>query len=360
MTLSIPVRNLYYLLCYAWNRFPEGQVIDVSGMKGPDLPNLLAKVLIGGTQHLLRRGLDRGYLAFDEETGRLRGRIMFGETIRQALLPQARASCQYDDISHDVLHNQILKSTINLLGKATEVDPGLRHSLRMLDRDLGDISLIRLSTAAFRRVQLYSNNAFYAFLMKVCALVHEALIPEERSGSFRFRDILRDEAKMAAIFQDFVLNFYRLEQSEYKVKSDTISWEAVPLNDAAAGLLPTMRTDVSLRSPTRTIIIDTKFYKGALQTYFDRHSIRSDHLYQLFAYLKNLERRGGADANAEGILLYPAVEQELHLSYQVQGHNMSVRTIDLSQDWQRVHLQLLEVIDLSNHLSDRSVVAGWS
>jgi 5-methylcytosine-specific restriction enzyme subunit McrC len=346
---SIPIQNLYYLLCYAWNRFPEGRVIDISGIKGPDLPNLLAKVLIGGTQHLLRRGVDRGYLAFDEETGRLRGRLMFGETIRRALLLQARASCQYDDISHDVLHNQILKSTINLLAKASELDPALRHCLRILDRDLNDISLIRLSTAVFRRVQLYSNNAFYAFLMKVCALVHEAMIPEERSGTFRFRDILRDEAKMAAIFQNFVLNFYRLEQSEYQVKSEAISWQAIPLSNAAADLLPAMRTDVSLRSPTRTIIIDTKFYKDALQTYFDRRSIRSAHLYQIFAYVKNLEHRIGVDADAEGILLYPTVDQELHLRYEMQGHIISVCTLDLMQDWRRVHSQLLGIVDLASY-----------
>ena len=208
MPAAIPIENLYYLLCYAWNRFPEGRVVDVSGVKGPDLPNLLAKVLIGGTQHLLRRGLDRGYKVFEEDSGRLRGRIMMGETIGRALLLQARARCQYEELSYDILHNQILRSTITLLADADAIDGELRHELRNVDRALDGITTVRLSNEAFRRVQLYSNNAFYAFLMRVCALVRDALIPEERSGRFRFREVVRDETRMAAIFQNFVLNFF--------------------------------------------------------------------------------------------------------------------------------------------------------
>jgi 5-methylcytosine-specific restriction enzyme subunit McrC len=276
----------------------------------------------------------------------LRGRIMMGETIGRALLPQARAGCQFDDLSHDILHNQILRSTISLLADADEVDRALQHELRNLDRALDGISTIRLSNEAFRRVQLYSNNAFYAFLMKVCALVREALIPEERSGRFRFRDVLRDEARMAAIFQDFVLNFFRLEQSTYQARSETILWDADPAFGDAGELLPSMMTDISLRSANRTIIVDAKFYKDALQTYFDRRSIRSTHLYQLFAYLKSLEPQGGPDAHSEGILLYPAVNQMLDLRYRIQGHVIALRTLDLSQDWRKIHAQLLAMVDL--------------
>jgi|GEM_PF-3543589 len=42
-------------------------------------------------------------------------------------------------------------------------------------------------------------------------------------------------------------------------------------------------------------------------------SVHSVHLYQIYAYLRNLERRGGPDAQAEGILLYPAVSQRIDL-----------------------------------------------
>ena len=67
MSHVIPIQNIYYMLLYAWNRLPEGSNIDVSGVPSPDLPNLLAKVLLEGTRDVLRRGLDRGYIEKAED-----------------------------------------------------------------------------------------------------------------------------------------------------------------------------------------------------------------------------------------------------------------------------------------------------
>ncbi len=42
----IPIENIYYLFCYAWNRFEEAQTIPLGASPGPDLPNLLARVCV--------------------------------------------------------------------------------------------------------------------------------------------------------------------------------------------------------------------------------------------------------------------------------------------------------------------------
>src|SRR6516162_2134201 len=86
----IPIKNLYYLLCYAWNHFHEGQVIFVSAIDSPNLSDLLASVLASGTRHLLRRGLDRGYVASREDTPSVRGRIVFKETVQRNLPMRAQ------------------------------------------------------------------------------------------------------------------------------------------------------------------------------------------------------------------------------------------------------------------------------
>ena len=109
-------------------------------------------------------------------------------------------------------------------------------------------------------------------------------------------------------------------------------------------MLPDMTTDISLRSVNRTIVIDTKYYESSLQTYREKQSIHSEHLYQIFAYLKNLEVRGGPDKYAEGILLYPTVSQTLDLHYTIQGHTIRVCTIDLSQNWQSIRRHLLRLL----------------
>ena len=61
--MAIPIQNIYYLLCYAWDRLEARDLIDVSSLAGSRTENLFAKVLAEGTSHLFLRGLDRGYIA---------------------------------------------------------------------------------------------------------------------------------------------------------------------------------------------------------------------------------------------------------------------------------------------------------
>jgi 5-methylcytosine-specific restriction enzyme subunit McrC len=183
--------------------------------------------------------------------------------------------------------------------------------------------------------------------MKVAELVHEALLPEEGTGRFRFADLLRDERKMALVFEEFVRNFYRLEQRLYPhVRRERIRWDlsTEPLPAAATSLLPTMETDVSLRSSTRTVVIEAKYYRDALTSRYGGQTLHSGNLYQLFAYLKNLEAHGGADARAEGVLLYPCVDRPLDLRYRIQGHDLRICTLDLSVPWPEIHRGLISLL----------------
>ena len=62
---------------------------------------------------LVRRGLDRSYVDRTEEIPLLRGRIDFGESAKRQSLWRARMVCTFDELSADVLHNRILRSTLD-------------------------------------------------------------------------------------------------------------------------------------------------------------------------------------------------------------------------------------------------------
>jgi 5-methylcytosine-specific restriction enzyme subunit McrC len=64
----------------------------------------------------------------------------------------------------------------------------------------------------------------------------------------------------------------------------------------------------------------------------------------LFSYLKNAEARGPSYANAEGVLLYPAVGEKLSLRVKIQGHPVSVCSINLDQPWQMIKADLLGLL----------------
>ncbi len=213
------------------------------------------------------------------------------------------------------------------------------------ERSCLDVCDIWLERSAFARVQLNRNNAYYDLLMKVAELAFDCLLPEPRGSGFAFHDVMRDERKMARVFEDFVRNFYRSEQSEFAVEPLAIFWDAVRLS-GAAGRLPNMRVDVFLRSNDRRIIIDTKYYANALQSYHHTESFHSGNLYQLFSYLKNAAGRDPSFSAAEGMLLYPRAGTELDERFDIQGHIVAIATVDLAQAWPAVESRILSLLGL--------------
>jgi 5-methylcytosine-specific restriction enzyme subunit McrC len=53
--VQIPIANIYYLLCYAWDVLEEKETLaDVDALDSTDLLDLFARVLVNGTRRLLR------------------------------------------------------------------------------------------------------------------------------------------------------------------------------------------------------------------------------------------------------------------------------------------------------------------
>jgi 5-methylcytosine-specific restriction enzyme subunit McrC len=340
----IPIRNLYYLFCYAWNRFEEAQAISTGAEDSPDLPSLLARVLAEGTRSLLKRGLDRNYLPHEEELSTIRGHIELGSTLRLQARNMRRVTCTYDELSHDLLHNQLLKASLKRLANANRMDPLLARELHRLWTRMPDVSDIRLSAAAFARVHLNRNNARYDLLLKICELAFACMIPDNTGSGYAFQNVLRDERKMARVFEDFVRNFYRASQRIFRVKPYQLEWQAVPLATNGMGRLPAMRTDIYLENVDRRIIIDTKYYADALQQHHGSPSFRSNNLYQLFAYLRNDAVAEPDLPIAEGVLLYPQVQHTLDASYVVHGHQVRLATVNLAASWPEIETRLAELL----------------
>jgi 5-methylcytosine-specific restriction enzyme subunit McrC len=339
----IPIKNLFFILCYAWGRLDEGELVSASVDEVRTPQDLLARILINGANRVLKDGLDRGYLEFAEESSSLRGKIDFSTSISRLLFEQAKAATFVDELSHNILHNQILKATLISLSNSDLVDEKLRSELARLVRKFNDVDLIRLTASVFKRVQIHQNNSFYAFLTNVCELVYLQGTPNSDIGNLKMRDFSRDEVKMRKVFQDFAFNFYKLNQKEYSVASERLTWGALGEEDALK-LLPNMYTDVCLSSPTRKIILDTKYYAEAFQSNWGKQSFHSSHLYQLNTYLDSAQRTSKDVRRLDGVLLYPATNNEFTFKFELRSHSITVASIDMRQDAVQITKRLLSLI----------------
>lgn len=332
----IPIRNLYFILCYAWDRRDEGALVSIPGDDAALPQDLLASILLTGARRVLRDGLDRGYFSDYEETTSLRGRLDCERTVARLLLQQGKAGVHLDELTHNVLHNRILKSTMVRMAAIDSLEASIAQGLRGAVRRFDDVTTIPLSPALFQRVQLYANNRFYRFLMNVCELAYSLMLPGEGEGQYRFRDLLRDEVRMRAIFQEFVFNFFRIEQNAFTVRSERLRWNGIAFDEESKELWPGMETDVTLESPQRKIVVDTKYYPEAfVENRFGKKKVHSSHLFQIFAYVMNTSMPLGG-RRVEGCLLYPATSEDFDLRYELHGHPIRVVSVDLREPWAKI------------------------
>jgi len=344
--MRIPIQNIYYMLCYAWNKLEERDIVDAQVEACEDILDLLALVLESATTHLLKRGLDRDYIDHHEDRSTLRGKIGFAPSIRRNLLTHAKAHCHFDELHYNVLHNQLIKSTILQLVLCKRLDADIRERLVAIYRRLHGIDEIELSKKAFLSVRLHRNNFFYDFPLKICELIFENNLATEEHGDSKFWEFQREQERMAQLFEEFVRNFYQSKRNQhhYHVRREDIRWNAIELKDGSLHALPKMQTDITLESSQRKLIIDTKYYAETLQTnQYGKETVKSGHLYQLFSYLQNVQD-DNLGRPCDGMLLYPKVEKDYDFRYHIHGHKVSVRTIDLNQNWRLIEEDLLGFI----------------
>lgn len=344
---KVPIQNLYYLLSYAWNhKLKEEEEQNLDATHCPDLNNFFAVILDRGVERLLAKGLDRSYIPFEEQTARIRGSIDFPISLKRQTMLKGQLHCHYDELSADVLHNRIIKACLKILSRDPAVSLATRSSLKKRIQHFHEVSDISLHTRDFYHLQLHRNNRHYRFILHVCQLMHSSLLPEShQNGNKRFKDFAQDEKHMAWVFERFVLNFAKAKFPEATVRAKGLSWQADAFSEGCHDLLPGMQTDVTIAWPDRKLILDCKYYADALVRHqHGKQSFRTNHLYQLHAYLTNAATEPGWE-RTEGMLLYPTNGYSLQHHFRLHGkHIVHMKTLDLSLSWQGIEAQLYGIL----------------
>ena len=275
----------------------------------------------------------------------LKGKLDLATTVKRNLLLNGQTHCAFDELSYDMPQNRILKATLRRLTLVAALDPAERRRTERLYRKLDAVSDVRLTAGLFRTVRIHRNNQFYSFLLHLCRIIHENLLVNEEEGTAQFRDFREDEHQMGLLFEQFVKTFCERE-TDYRVSAPKIDWFGAEGSETDLRHLPGMQTDIVLRSPERTIIVDTKFYKNPLDTRFGGGPVHSDNLYQIFAYVTNWAAAAAADdPEPEGWLLYAAVDGDFDYRFELMGRQIRVCSIDLAQEWRGIERDLKELAE---------------
>lgn len=338
----IPIRNIYYMLSYAFQMLNEQGYRKIATEQFHNVADLCAAILIKGISSQLKRGLGQEYVPKTETLSALRGKIAVSESIKTMTMLRNQMVCTYDEFSVNSRMNQIIKATVKLLMYAN-ISKERKKELKKQMLFFGEVTEIDLNTIDWN-LRYDRNNQTYKMLISICYLVVKGLLQTKSDGTVCLMDIL-DEQRMCRLYEKFILEYYRKEHPEITANASQISWQ---LDNNISDLLPVMQTDIMLSQGNRILIVDAKYYLHTMQKQFDTYSIHSGNLYQIFTYVKNKEVELADKPHVvSGLLLYAKTNETLlpNQTYHMSGNKISVKTLDLDCDFEKIAEQLDAIVE---------------
>lgn len=335
---NILIKNIYYMLSYAFRVLHQSNYDEVAIESFDNIHDLFAAILSVGIAQQLKQGLYKEYIEKNESLNVMRGKIDIAGTITERIQNKRTLSCEYDDLSVNNIFNQILKTTASLLLKEKSVKGETKVDLKKELLYFSEVDEIDPFNIRWDMLRFSRNNQSYQMLLSLCRLVLEGMLLSTDNGEIKLAQFL-DEQRMCRLYEKFILEFYRKEVPWVKASAPKINWQT----DTDSTLLPTMQSDIVLQKGEKTLIIDAKYYTHSTQVQFDKHTLHSSNVYQIFTYVMNMDV--GNTGNCAGLLLYAKTEEEItpDADAVIMGHKISAKTLDLNCDFNAISKQLKSV-----------------
>lgn len=339
---SIFIKNIYYMLCYAFTILNQSNYNEIAVEEFDNIHNLFAVILTKGIGQQLKQGLYREYLICNEELPVMRGKINMRGTIRNKMSYKQVLSCEYDILSENNLLNQILKTTVILLIRHTEVNAEYKSDLKKKMLFFSEVDTIDPLTIKWASIRFQRNNQTYRMLISLCQFILEGMLITNDQGEYQMASFV-DEQRMCRLYEKFILEYYNKEFPTVVARASQIPWA---LDDGVGTMLPIMQSDITLSYRDQVLIIDAKYYSHTTQEQYNRHTLHSGNLYQIFTYVKNKEMEFRNEPHkVSGMLLYAKTDEEIQPdhSYMMSGNRISVKTLDLNCEFSEIAAQLNKI-----------------
>ena len=335
----IPVRNIYYMLSYAFQILNENGYSDIKTENFNNAAELFSAILSKGISVQLKRGLDKNYMEMSESLSAIKGKINVSDSLKTQSIVKSQLVCSYDEFSENSYFNRILKTTVFLLLRA-DISKARKKELKSLMMFFSGVDLLDIHTIDWH-IRYNKNNRSYHLLLSICNLVIKGLLQTQADGSTKLMTFL-DEQRECRLYEKFILQYYRKHFPTLSVNPEQIAWQ---LDDEEHDLLPTMQSDIMLRKDNHILIIDAKYYLHNTQEQYGTHTLHSANLYQIFTYVKNKEYElRNEEHKVSGMLLYAKTDENVQPSnsYLMSGNKISVQTLDLNLPFEALSRQLDE------------------
>lgn len=333
---NVIIKNIYYMLTYAFRVLKQTNYEEIASEEFENIEDLLSAIISKGINKQLKQGLYREYIPRYEDLSVMHGKININGTIENKIQRKQVLACEFDELSENNIFNQILKTTSTILMRQKSVSKKNKTDLKKVMLYFGNVDTINTKDINWNILSFHRSNQNYKMLLNICYFVLDGLLLSTEEGEYKVSTFL-DDQKMHALYEKFVLEYYKYHYPKLRVSASQIKWI---IDDGVIDFLPNMQTDITIRNKEKVLIIDTKYYSKTMQGQYDRKTMHSNNLYQIFAYVKNYDvLRSG---NISGMLLYAKTNEDItpDQEYRMSGNNISVKTLDLNVSFSSLSKQL--------------------
>ena len=335
---GILIRNIYYMLAYAFQELRQNNYAEIEGEKFDDIYDLFAEILARGISYQLKQGLYREYVARNESLQTVMGKIDINGTIAQRMRNSQQRACNYDELSENNNYNQILVTTASILIRHSEVKKERKSQLKKLMLFFQNVQPIDIHSIRWNTLRFDRNNRNYRMLLYICYFIVSEWLMTTDEGKFKIHEFSDDH--MCRLFEKFVLEYYKKHHSELKPCAAQIEWN-IDKEMSTANVLPIMQTDILLTIGERTLIIDTKYYGHTMQKQYGKFTLHSQNFYQIQAYVNNYDV--GHTGKVDGMLLYAKTQEQIVPDEEVpfrDGNIYYFKTLNLNSDFNTIRKRL--------------------
>ena len=348
---GIPIANIWLLMLYASDLNLSHTRQAVACLDNPTS----AQPLVAWFVDLLERYLQapqHTYLPQHQALNHIRGKVDLGQTYLRQSLQQGKVYCHYADLGLNHQPHQYLRWAMHSLLKDCQTK-ALTTRLLRCQRQLQQLGVTLPVSVPDER--LHSNTVGIGQpqlqqILVLAKLLLELKMPSTTAGQQRLQQPNTDDVHgLRRLFEKAMAGFYK----KYLPKTWQV-WHGAVLKwpqQAQHAALPHMQSDIILRHQSgRCILIDTKFTQIMQRGYYKNAELfKSQHIYQLYTYLRSQEYVGSRFQFTQGILLYPSVGAVMQADVQIQHYPIGFYSVDLTQSASQIEQQLLGFINAATH-----------
>lgn len=316
--------NLFGMLNYAFDlELFKKPPIEFSPETNENfLVDIIILSIVERCERLLKQGLLKSYISFQENISFLKGKLLLKQHISNMVRHRPQFACEFDELEYDNLENQIILFCLNRCYKMINNDELLRRIRLLILQISGNVSNKLITIEDFKKINYTGQNAHYEKIHELCILIVEAtgLVDFYSQRTHLVKSFF---VNMNEIFEKFV---FKLIQNYFPPYYDIREQESLHAWIINGVRRKKIRTDILLHNNQtgQFTVIDTK-YKFHLD----------DDLYQIGFYIHEYSKKG-RQIQKTGYAILPKNKKEPQEPYseifsETQGIKIIKSYIDLDE-----------------------------